>query len=146
MAEVRTQRFDVQVADWPEAQAALRGVRTAVFIVEQNVAPEREWDSADPLSRHVLARSADGKVIGTARLAPDGKIGRISVLGAWRGMGVGTSMLELLLREAARRGLEQCYLHAQKQAVSFYRRRGFETEGEEFMEGTVPHRRMRIRL
>jgi predicted GNAT family N-acyltransferase len=146
MAEVRAQAFSVQMAEWPEAQAALRAVRTAVFIVEQSVAPEQEWDSIDPLSRHVLARSTDGSVIGTGRLASDGKIGRMPVLASCRGMGVGTSMLELPLQEAAQRGLERCYLHALSQAVPFYRRHGFEAEGQEFMEGAIPHRHMHIGL
>ena len=62
-----------------------------------------------------------------------------------RGMDVGTAMLSLLVPQAARRGLERCYLHAQSQAVSLYRRHGIEIGGKEFMEGMIPHRRMHIR-
>ena len=72
--------FSVSPAKWPEDAPALREVRTAVFIVEQGVPPDLEWDDLDADCAHVLARDAAGHAIGTGRLLPDRKIGRMAVV------------------------------------------------------------------
>ena len=91
--QIHFARFDTDLPD-------LRAVRVPVFIIEQQVPEELEWDDADPLSVHVLAREADGTPIGTARLTPDHRIGRMAVLQPWRGRGVGAAMLETLIQRA----------------------------------------------
>lgn len=138
--------YSVRRADWFGDGDALRGIRTQVFILEQSIPPEEEWDALDPACLHVLALDVQSKPVGTGRLTPDGQIGRMAVLKDWRGRGVGTAILEFLVREARGCGLTDCRLNAQTHALGFYARRGFKTYGEGFMEGGIPHRSMRRRL
>ena len=134
--------FGVDAGAWNELGEAARQVRETVFVDEQNVPRDMEWDEHDAVSRHVIARDSDGGVIGTGRLLADGQLGRMAVLADWRGKGVGRALLERLLEEATRLGLEHPALHAQTQASGFYRRFGFVEEGPEFMEAGIPHRIM----
>lgn len=138
--------FFVEPADWSREQDALLSVREAVFEQEQGVPRDEERDGLDPICHHVLARALDGSPIGTARLAPDGKIGRMAVLAPWRRRGVGSQMLALLLDHARAAGLREVWCHAQLSAASFYSAHGFEPEGEVFEEAGIPHRRMRRSL
>jgi predicted GNAT family N-acyltransferase len=135
--------FRVRIADWEREREAMRAIRTPVFIQEQQVPQQIEWDDMDPLCVHALALDADGTPIGTGRLAPDGKIGRMAVLGEWRGKGVGAAILDFLVACARERGIKDCRLHAQRHALEFYLQHGFEVEGEEFMEASIPHVNMR---
>lgn len=135
--------FHVQVADFQADYADLRAVRDPVFLVEQQVPAEIESDAADPICRHVLARDDEGRPIGTARLTPDGRIGRMAVLREWRGRGVGAAMLQTLLDVARDRRYDAVELHAQVDAIGFYQRFGFVGEGEEFVEAGIRHWRMR---
>jgi len=125
--------------------APLRAVREAVFMREQGVPLELEWDGLDEDCLHVLALDENGYAIGCGRLTPDAHIGRMAVLGVWRGRGVGSALLRALLDEARRRGLHEVALNAQVQALPFYRRFGFVEEGEVFMDAGMPHREMRLR-
>ena len=133
----------VEVRGWDEAEARVMPVRTEVFIVEQGVPEEIERDAFDAVCRHAIARDAEGRVVATGRLLPDGHIGRMAVLRAARGAGVGGAVLQALIAEAARRGLREVALNAQTHALAFYRRHGFEAVGEVFMEAGIPHRAMR---
>lgn len=137
------QRFTVHAVDWKDAEPLLRAVRETVFINEQQVPEELEWDGLDEGCRHVLALNEAGQPIGCARLTPQAQIGRMAVLPQWRLQKVGTTMLEALLQDARRRHLESVMLHAQLYAVPFYRRFGFEAYGEEFMDAGIPHIAMR---
>lgn len=141
----KTPDFRVRLVDWREASATLSAIRTAVFVGEQGVPPEIEIDGRDPGCAHVLAESATGEAIGTGRLMPDGRIGRMAVLAAWRNRGVGAAMLESLMAEARRRGFAETYLHAQSHAKDFYARHGYVVEGEEYLEAGIPHVHMRLR-
>ena len=134
------------LADWRDARDLLMRVRTEVFIREQAVPPELELDGRDAACAHVLARDAAGAPIGAGRLLPDGQIGRMAVLPAWRGTGVGAAMLTALVEEARRRGVREVHLHAQTRARRFYERHGFRAEGEEYLEAGIPHVGMRRSL
>lgn len=136
----------VRLVDWHAHRAELRAIRAAVFIEEQGVPEELEWDEIDGRCRHVLAFSPDGKPVGTGRLLPDGHIGRMAVLKAWRGRGVGGAILEALLSLARKERFDTVRLHAQTHAVGFYAKHGFAVVGEEFMEAGIPHRMMTLRL
>ncbi|WHZ18137.1 MAG: Acetyltransferase, GNAT family [Rhodanobacteraceae bacterium] len=137
--------FHVEVCSWANDadREAMRTLRETVFVLEQHVPPEMEVDEEDPRSVHALARASDGTPVGTGRLAPGGQIGRMAVLRDWRGRGVGTGLLTTLLDLARMRRLPEVSLHAQREAVPFYRRHGFETAGEEFEEAGIPHVLMR---
>lgn len=131
---------------WAIGAQRLSAVRRAVFIVEQHVPEALEWDDDDALSVHALAASRAGLPIGTARLLPDGHIGRMAVLHDWRRAGVGAALLRCLLDEAASRGHRIVRLNAQIQAIGFYERFGFEVQGPIFDDAGIPHRAMRLSL
>jgi predicted GNAT family N-acyltransferase len=129
----------VRFADWEQDQALLKEVRRRVFIEEQQVPEAMEWDEHDKASTHFLAiHQPSGTPIGTARLLPDGQIGRMAVLPAWRGSGVGTALLRAALAACPGSAL----LHAQVHAIPFYAAQGFVTSGEVFMEAGIPHQKM----
>jgi|SRR5512139_2462211 predicted GNAT family N-acyltransferase len=130
-------------ARWDRDRPDLETVRRRVFIEEQGVPEAEEWDAADPVSRHVLAIAGKRDVVGTGRLEPTGKIGRVAVLPQYRGTGVGSALVGHLVNQATELGFTQVYLHAQATAVGFYERLGFRAEGPEFDEVGIPHRRMR---
>jgi predicted GNAT family N-acyltransferase len=138
--------FRVRLVDWRDASGVLSRIRTTVFVGEQKVPPEIEIDGHDPECVHALAESGSGEAVGTGRLMPDGRIGRMAVQADWRNRGVGAAMLAALVAEAKRRGFREVYLHAQTKARDFYLRHGFAIEGEEYLEAGIPHIGMRMGL
>jgi predicted GNAT family N-acyltransferase len=128
----------VSVADWHKNNADIRRIRDTVFVVEQSVPPELEWDAEDSSAVHFLAYEGDF-AIGTVRLLPDGEIGRLSVLKDWRGLDVGDALLSAVIKEAEKRGLNEQKLSAQVQAAAFYQRFGFIVVSDEFLEAGLPH-------
>jgi predicted GNAT family N-acyltransferase len=131
-------RISVRVADWQKDNTEIRRIREAVFIAEQSVPAELEWDAEDADAIHFLAQEGDFP-IGTARLLPDGEIGRLSVLKDWRGLKVGDALLNSVIDEAERRDLKQQKLSAQVHAAAFYERHGFSIVSEEFLEAGLSH-------
>jgi predicted GNAT family N-acyltransferase len=138
--------FTIRVLAWDEAAPLARPVREAVFVVEQGVPLEMEWDDDDARCRHAVALDAAGTAIGTARLLPEGRIGRMAVGKAWRGQGVGAALMRALLGEARAAGMAAITLHAQTHATGFYRRFGFSVRGDEFLEAGIPHFEMTLAL
>lgn len=136
----------IECHDWLHARPWAEPIRRAVFVHEQGVPVHLEMDSADPHCTHAVAFDRDGQAIGTARLLPDGRIGRMAVLKIWRGQGVGGALLQALLDQAVRSGLTRVYLHAQQQACEFYARHGFQFQGEEYLEAGIPHHTMVLEL
>ena len=122
--------------------AAIRAIRERVFIREQAVPEELEWDGLDPLCAHVLAWNDHGDAIGTARMQAKGAIGRMAVSRTGGVAGVGRALLQTLLDLAARQGLSRVTLAAQIHALGFYEQAGFHAVGELFMDAGIPHRRM----
>ncbi|WP_426140002.1 GNAT family N-acetyltransferase [Pseudomonas sp. DWP3-1-2] len=131
-------KIHVRVADWQKDNTDIRRIREAVFIAEQSVPAELEWDAEDAEAIHFLAFEGDYPV-GTARLLPDGEIGRLSVLRDWRGLNVGDALLNAVIDEAERRNLKPQKLSAQVHASAFYERHGFTIVSEEFLEAGLPH-------
>lgn len=138
--------FRIEPADFTADLADLRHVRETVFVVEQQVPIEEEWDEMDPRCRHVLARDPDGRPIGTGRLTPEHKIGRMAVLAEWRGRGVGDALLVALMDQARALGWDSVSLNAQVSAERFYARHGFVPYGDRFMEAGIEHQAMRRAL
>ena len=134
--------FAVRLVDWAAAAEPLRAVRTAVFIVEQRIPANLEWDADDARSVHALAADAGGVPIGCGRLLPDGHVGRMAVLAPWRGRGVGAALLLRLVAAAQARGDARVVLNAQVQAMPFYARFGFAPVGAPFVEADIPHQAM----
>jgi predicted GNAT family N-acyltransferase len=135
-------RMECVRATWTADRGMLERVRREVFVLEQGIPESAEWDPEDATSVHVLA-TLNREPVGTGRLNRAGKIGRIAVLPAQRGRGIGTMSL---LHEARRLGIREPCLHAQVQAVPFYEKLGFERKGEVFDEAGIPHVRMSLVL
>ena len=134
-----TLSFQVQQATWSADKKALIKIRTEVFINEQLVPPDLEWDGYDSDCWHVIARAQDDQDIGTARMLYDGHIGRMAVLPEYRRHGVGSALLQALLNVAKTQGIYQVFLHAQISAVDFYQKHGFTICSDKFMDAGIPH-------
>ena len=131
--------YTIQFGDWTTLQADAQSVRTAVFVVEQKIPAELEWDVMDAQCLHAVAYDMNKNPIGMGRLLPDGHIGRMAVLESARGSGVGAELLRLLMEHARVRGEVAVQLNAQLTAESFYSKAGFTREGELFDEAGIPH-------
>lgn len=138
--------LDLRVGPWSELGAGARELRTAVFVEEQRIPLSIELDEADATAVHALARNRLGQVVGTGRLLQAGpgvaKVGRMAVHRALRGGSVGRRVLLALMAAARERGDHEVLLHAQRSAVGFYARLGFEARGEPFTEAGIEHLEM----
>lgn len=139
-------QFNTREANWQTDGNQLSNIRRLVFIVEQKVPKDEEWDGKDEDSWHWLATDTKDVPIGTARLLPDGQIGRMAVLSDYRKFGVGAALLEQAVEKARHLGFTEVFLNAQTHALGFYERAGFIAKGEEFQEAGIPHYRMTQRL
>lgn len=135
--------LDIQVGDWARLGGDATRVRTAVFVEEQGIPLELEWDEADSTAIHAVAYNGLGQCIVTGRLIQHakgvGKIGRMAVHRVLRGSGVGQDMLRTLMEAARQRGDAEVMLYAQRSAEGFYRRQGFLPRGEPFDEVGIAH-------
>ncbi|MET0104547.1 MAG: GNAT family N-acetyltransferase [Sedimenticola sp.] len=136
--------IEIREAHWPEDLPLLREVREEVFVREQHVPADMEWDTSDPVAVHLLAETPDGQPVGTVRLLPGGQIGRMAVLPEWRNQGTGRRLMEQIMSKASELRYPKLFLNTQIRAVPFYRQFGFKTQGEEFMEAGIPHLRMEM--
>lgn len=143
MFRIPLMSISVRVCTWEEARERSGAIRYSVFVEEQGVPAELEWDEMDVSSWHALAFAEDGTAVATGRLLPDGHVGRMAVLKAARGTGMGARVLDALMAKAAELGYPELILNAQTHAERFYARVGF---GEEFEEAGIPHIEMRKRL
>lgn len=131
----------LRIADWEKDKAALSAIRSQVFIKEQNVPEDMEWDEFDSTAIHFLALK-NHQAIACARLKSDGQIGRMAVLAEHRNKGTGKKLLQFVLQEAAAKNPGMVYLHAQLSALAFYEKQGFTVKGDVFYEANIPHREM----
>lgn len=135
--------LEVRTGTWAELGDDARRIRTEVFVREQRIPADLEWDEADAQAVHAVAYNRLGQPVATGRLLPahDGtsKIGRMAVHQVLRGGGVGARVLRALAEAAQARGDRRIALHAQRTARDFYARLGFVPEGEPFEEAGIPH-------
>lgn len=143
----------VKLGPWDQLGPHAQHVRTQVFIEEQRIPKDLEWDAEDQVAVHAVTYNRLGMPIATGRLlrhgpASDGvgRIGRMAVNGALRGSRIGQEILMALLDAARRRGDREIMLHAQTSAEGFYRRLGFAPRGPQFDEVGIPHQEMFLRL
>ena len=138
--------FTVSLVCWHDGEPLLKSIREAVFIREQGVPAELEWDGLDESCRHALALSHQGDAIGCGRMFTNGHIGRISVLPQWRKKKVGTAIMEVLLDYARVQDYKQVDVDAQTHALPFYRSFGFAEQGKEFKDAGLSHIKMTLKL
>ncbi|APW38172.1 4-hydroxybenzoyl-CoA thioesterase [Rhodoferax koreense] len=140
--------FELKTGAWSEFGPAAGSVRHEVFVEEQGIPKELEWDDADQTAVHAVVFNRLGQPLATGRLLPQpgapgvGRIGRMAVKKALRGTRVGRAVLEALVKASAERGDHEVLLHAQTSAEAFYLRCGFTPRGEVYEEAGIPHREM----
>lgn len=134
---------DVEVGSWDRLGEQAQSIRTEVFVDEQGIPPEMEWDAEDAHCVHAVARNRLGMPLGTGRLLEHvpgvAKIGRMAVRRAVRGSQVGRAVLDALMGAARQRGDHEVVLHAQTSAENFYNRAGFRARGPVFEEAGIAH-------
>jgi predicted GNAT family N-acyltransferase len=151
--------YAIRVVGGPTDLAACFAVRKEVFVAEQGVSEDIEYDGRDGEAVQVLAVSAEGEPLGTGRLlhgpgAADrtggdpsvGALGRLAVVKRARGTGIGAALVRAIEDAARAAGLRVVDLHAQTHATGFYERLGYTAYGEEFRDADIPHRSMRRTL
>jgi len=136
----------LELGDWSTLQASAAPIRVEVFVHEQHVPLEEEIDALDVECVHAVVFDAHGGALATGRLLPDGHIGRMAVLKAVRGQGLGSAVLQALVQKARERGFVEVLLSAQTHAEAFYVRHGFVPEGAEYLDANIPHVLMRKAL
>lgn len=137
--------IEIREGDWAVLGEAASEIRRLVFIEEQRVPQEEEWDGRDPDCHHFLALH-DGIPLGTARLLPDAHIGRVAVLAKARGLGIGAALMRAAIEAARRDGHARVELAAQTHALAFYEHLGFMAFGDDYLDAGIPHRNMRLVL
>lgn len=143
-----TRSVSISLAASRDELAQCLAIRHAVFVVEQGVDARLERDACDATALHFLA--VCGHVpVGTARVVmmsdrTSAKIGRVAVLDAARGQGIGAALMRAIIEHASLGGIASFELHAQIQARTFYEQLGFSVEGEPFEEAGLPHVAMRL--
>jgi len=135
----------IRPANFKTDIAFLKTIRETVFVEEQSVPLEMEWDQHDPQAYHLLAFADNNTPVATARLLDSGKIGRMAVLFEWRRRGIGTALLSHLIKEATERGFEQVHISAQVTAIPFYQRMGFVICSDTYSDAGIPHQDMQLR-
>jgi len=137
--------LEICEGSWEALGPEASEIRRVVFIEEQRVPLEEEWDGRDGDCHHFLAL-LEGRPVGTARLLPDAHIGRVAVLAEARGSGIGAALMHAAIDAAHRKGHPAVELAAQTHALAFYARLGFTAFGDEFLDAGIPHRNMRLSL
>jgi len=133
----------LRVGDWATLGADARRIRTEVFVQEQGIPKELEWDDADHTALHAVVYNRLGQAVATGRLLPYQpgvvKVGRMAVNRVLRGGRLGRDVLHALMDAARQRGEREVLLHAQRSAEGFYTRLGFQQRGEPFVEADIDH-------
>jgi predicted GNAT family N-acyltransferase len=129
----------VLTTDWKSSRAQLQFVRKQVFVIEQGIDERDEWDEQDEDCVHFVTFGTTAVPTGVGRLTMEGKIGRMAVLPSYRGQGYATMILNRAIKVAREMGLRQVHLNAQTDAIGFYQKQGFITDGKMFLEAGIMH-------
>uniref|UniRef100_A6W0E6 GCN5-related N-acetyltransferase n=1 Tax=Marinomonas sp. (strain MWYL1) TaxID=400668 RepID=A6W0E6_MARMS len=132
----------VLTSDWNSSKDQLTFVRKQVFIIEQGIDPQDEWDELDEDAVHFVSFGTTAVPTGTCRLTENGQIGRLAVLSAYRHQGYGEMLLIRAVKVAREMGIRKVFLHAQVDVQTFYEKQNFQTDGKVFLEAGKMHIRM----
>ena len=133
----------IRQVTWQAAENELREVRTPVFIEEQFVTPEFEWDKIDADALHLLA-TFESQPIACLRIIHHQKIGRMAVLKPWRSRGLGAALLQEAIEICKKEGGKYIRLSAQTHAIDFYVKAGFKKISDEYCDVDIPHVDMQL--
>ena len=137
--------IDILTTDFCSHRAAIEQIRETVFIREQYVPVEMEWDEHDANALHALA-FCGSKAIATGRMLHNGHIGRMAVLKNYRYQGTGSMILKTFIRIAREHGLQGVFLSSQIMAIGFYEKHGFRITSNEYMDAGIPHKDMEMKF
>ena len=137
--------IQISQVSWNDAENYLRAIRTPVFVEEQAVAPDFEWDELDASAIHLLALNGD-QPIACLRIIDYCKIGRMAVLKEWRVMGLGAALLLEAIEICKAHGSKSIQLSAQAHAIGFYQQAGFKVTSSEYCDVHIPHVDMQLDL
>ncbi|HAF01241.1 MAG TPA: GNAT family N-acetyltransferase [Methylophilaceae bacterium] len=142
------QSFTIEILAWNHPkQPLLKALREQVFIVEQSVPEYIEWDEYDDGAIHLLAMDEAAQAIGCARiLLARGRVGRMGVLQAWRGQGVGMALLQKAIAICKQEGVSQLQLSSQTHAIPFYQKAGFVVTSEAYIDVNIWHVDMQLNI
>ncbi|MEZ2904053.1 GNAT family N-acetyltransferase [Acinetobacter terrestris] len=136
-------QFSIRTGRWDELQNDAKLIREQVFIQEQQIAVEDEWDAEDAISVHFVVYDQD-QPIATARLLQNNSVGRVAVLKSHRGLGIGKLLMHQIIQQAKHQQREFLKLSSQVHAIQFYAGLGFKVEGEQYLDCGIPHIDMRL--
>ena len=136
-------QFTIRTGHWDELQNDAQLIREQVFIQEQQIAVEDEWDAEDAVSVHFVVYDQD-QPIATARLLKNNSVGRVAVLKSHRGVGIGKLLMQQIIQQAKHEQREFLKLSSQVHAIQFYAGLGFKVEGEQYLDCGIPHIDMRL--
>ena len=141
---------DLKLGTWEALKDFAAPLRTEVFVEEQEIPQDLEWDEHDVTALHALVVNKLGQPVATGRLLqPQPKIaqiGRMAVSKPLRGGSLGRMVMDAFIEAARKRGDHEVILHAQCSAEGFYRRMGFKAHGEVFQDAGIDHIEMRLKL
>ena len=141
---------DLKMGSWAELQSLASPLRTEVFVNEQEIPPELEWDELDATALHAVVVNKLGQAVATGRLLQPqpqvAQIGRMAVSKPLRGGHLGQMVVESFIEMARKRGDKTVILHAQCSAEGFYRRLGFKAHGDIFDDAGIDHIEMTLQL
>ncbi len=135
--------YRVQSGHWDKLEQDAKFIRKQVFIIEQNIPEEEEWDDQDMISDHFVVYDQD-QPIATARLLQNNSVGRVAVLKAYRGQGIGRMIMLEIIQQAHQQDRKFLQLSSQVHAISFYEKLGFSIQGDAYDECGIPHIKMQL--
>ncbi|NKG34540.1 GNAT family N-acetyltransferase [Acinetobacter junii] len=135
--------FRVQSGHWDKLEQDAKFIRKQVFIIEQNIPEEEEWDDQDMISDHFVVYDQD-QPIATARLIQNNSVGRVAVLKTYRGQGIGRMIMLEIIQLAHQQDRTFLQLSSQVHAISFYEKLGFSIQGDAYDECGIPHIKMQL--
>ncbi|AZM39203.1 GNAT family N-acetyltransferase [Acinetobacter sp. WCHA39] len=137
--------YQVKHGRWDQLQQDAKLIRTQVFICEQGITEADEWDDQDLISQHFVIYDQD-QPIATARLLENNSVGRVAVLKAYRGQGLGQMIMLEIISYAQKQRRSVLTLSSQVHAISFYKKLGFTVQGNSYDECGIPHIEMTMSL
>ncbi len=139
-------KLKIEIVKWIDEYELLTMIREKVFIEEQKVTSQLEWDGMDKDAIHFLAFK-DKKGVGCARafvIQNRMQLGRMAVLREYRGEGIGSALIETAITLAKLNQLSGIYISAQCHAIDFYKKFGFEVTSDIYLDAEIPHRDMKL--
>ena len=136
----------IEIVKWIDEYELLTMIREKVFIEEQEVTSQLEWDGMDKDAIHFLAFK-DKKGVGCARafvIQNRMQLGRMAVLREYRGEGIGSALIETAMTLAKLNQLSGIYISARCHAIDFYKKFGFEVTSDIYLDAEIPHRDMKL--